>query len=400
MKTLIRFVKTLWSVKTLTLILTLLLAFGLRAQVISDKTNEIVLDFDKTGKISLPEIQWVSPRLAFTNTQEQRVQIKANVTSGRPLNKVIVNIKKDKYGRAVGSRSADMDDQFNVEIDLTLRLFDGENWIEIVAENEDGGIVKDYRNIRVGLDAISDAVTLNRKDYALLFATNKYDNWSDLVNPVFDVQSIAKELKERYGFEVEIVLDAEQNVVMTKLREYAQRNYQPQDQLFIFFAGHGVYDEVFGEGFLVAKNSIKNDVGKNSYVSHNRIRNNINNIGCEHIFLIMDVCFGGTFDPVLASSRASVYEQTNDQEYLVKKLSKKTRKYLTSGSKEYVSDGVPGHHSPFAKNLLEALKSNGGSDRILILDEIKLYMERLKTTPRFGEFGSDEKGSDFVFVAN
>lgn len=113
----------------------------------------------------------------------------------------------------------------------------------------------------------------------------------------------------------------------------------------------------------------------------------------------MDVCFGGTFDPILAASRASFYEETNDQEYLVKKLSKKTRKYLTSGSKEYVLDGIPGHHSPFAANLLEGLKSNGGSDRILILDEIKSYMERLQTIPRFGQFGSYENGSDFVFVA-
>ena len=79
--------------------------------------------------------------------------------------------------------------------------------------------------------------------------------------------------------------------------------------------------------------------------------------------------------------------------------SKKTRKYLTSGSKEYVSDGVAGGHSPFARNMLEALKSNGGEDRILILDEIKAYMERLKSTPRFGSFGTDENGSDFVFIA-
>ena len=248
------------------------------------------------------------------------------------------------------------------------------------------------------MDAIADAVMVDRKDYALLIATDKYDNWNDLVNPVFDAMSIGKELEERYGFIVEVVTDPDQDEVMTKLREYAQKNYKPQDQLLIFFAGHGQYDDVFGEGFLVARNSVLNDASKNTYISHNRIRSNINNIQCEHIFLVMDVCFGGTFDPVLASARGA-YEETNDQEYLVKKLSKKTRKYLTSGSKEYVSDGIRGQHSPFARNIIEALKTNGGEDRILILDEIKLYMERLQTTPRFGEFGDDEQGSDFVFVA-
>ncbi|MFC2126525.1 caspase family protein [Bacteroidota bacterium] len=189
-----------------------------------------------------------------------------------------------------------------------------------------------------------------------------------------------------------------QDEVMVKLREYAQRTYKPQDQLMVFFAGHGHYDDVYGEGYVVARNSLANDEGKNTYISHNRIRNNINNIQCEHIFLVMDVYFGGMFDPVLASAR-NVYEDTRDREYLAKKLSMKTRKYLTSGSKEYVSDGIIGQHSPFAKRFIEAMKSNGGEDRILILDEIKLHMERLQTTPRVGEFGDDEKGSDFVFVA-
>ena len=376
-----------------------LISFCSSAQIVADKTNEIVLNFRGEGlTTSLPSIEWIFPRLEYTNSQDTRVQVKAKITSSQPLKNVVISVKRGKEEKAIGKRTADMDDKFNVEIDLSMRVMDGENWIEIVAENEEGGMVKDYRSIRVGQDAIADAVMVDRKDYAILFATNKFDNWSDLVNPIYDADAIAKELTERYGFIVEIVKDAEQNDVMTKMRELAQRKYKPQDQLLIFFAGHGVYDEVFGEGFVVAKNSIRNDVSKNTYISHNRIRSNIDNIPCEHIFLAMDVCFGGTFDPVLASSRAAAYEETNDQEYLVKKLSKKTRKYLTSGGKEYVSDGVRGHHSPFAAGMLEALKTNGGPDRILILDELKLYMERLKTTPRFGVFGSVEKGSDFVFV--
>lgn len=377
-----------------------ILAFSSWSQIVSDKTNTVVLDFSGEAiNTSLPSIEWVYPSLEYTNTQDKRVSLKADITSSVPLENVVLNIRQGKDGKTLGKRAADMDDRFNVSIDLSLNLFDGENWIEIEARNQDGGTVKDHRSIRVGMDAISDAVMIDRKDYALLFATNRYDNWNDLYNPIFDAEAIAKELEERYGFVVEIVKDNNQDEVMTKLREYGQREYKPQDQLFIFFAGHGVYDEVFGEGFVVAKNSIKNDVSKNSYISHNRIRSNINNIPCEHIFLTMDVCFGGTFDAQLASARSAVYEAIDDREYLVKKLSKKTRKYLTSGGKEYVSDGIRGQHSPFARNFLEALKTNGKEDRILILDEIKLYMERLQTTPRFGAFGADEKGSDFVFVA-
>jgi len=370
------------------------------AQIIADRTNDISISFnDPSINTSLPSIEWIVPRLEYTNTEESQVSIQAEVVSIVPLKEVVVSIKKERDGEPFGKRSIDLDEEaLKAVIDQDLRMMDGENWIEISAITEEGGIVYDYRSIRVGMDAIANAVLLDRKDYGLLFATDKYDNWNDLVNPVYDAQSIAEELESRFGFQVEVVQDANQNEVMTKLRDYAQLNYKPQDQLFIFFAGHGQYDDVFGEGFLVAKNSVRNDESKNTYISHNRIRNNINNIPCEHIFLVMDVCFGGTFDPVLAASR-STYEKTDNREYLVRKLSLKTRKYLTSGSKEYVSDGVRGQHSPFAQQMIAALKSNGGEDKILILDEIKLYMDRLQTTPRFGEFGEDVQGSDFVFVA-
>ena len=63
------------------------------------------------------------------------------------------------------------------------------------------------------------------------------------------------------------------------------------------------------------------------------------------------------------------------------------------------SDGIAGQHSPFARKFLEALKSNGGGDRILTLTELNLFMERIKTTPRYGDFGDNDKGSDFLFLA-
>ena len=77
----------------------------------------------------------------------------------------------------------------------------------------------------------------------------------------------------------------------------------------------------------------------------------------------------------------------------------KTRRYLTSGGKEYVPDGTPGHHSPFARKFLEALRSYGGQDHIITLAEMVLFFERLAPEPRYGEFGSNEPGSDFLFIA-
>ena len=377
----------------------LLILPSVSAQIVADRTNSINLDLSRSLSTVLPEITWEYPRQEYTNSEENQIGIKAAVRSNVPLKEVKLTIKKSLDEEPLNSKNLELSSTLSADIEMNLFLTEGQNYVVITAENNQGGIVSDSRSVLIGMDALKDAIAIDRKDYALLFATDRYDNWNDLVNPINDAETIGKELTDRYGFEVEIVKDANQDDVFTKLRQYAQRNYKPQDQLFIFFAGHGQYDETFGEGYIVAKNSLANDQAKTSYISHNRLRNNINNIPADHIFLTMDVCFGGTFDAVLAGSRSAAYEETDDETFIVKKLSLKTRKYLTSGSKEYVSDGIAGQHSPFARKFLEALKSNGGGDRILTLTELNLFMERLKTTPRFGDFGENEKGSDFLFLA-
>jgi hypothetical protein len=128
----------------------------------------------------------------------------------------------------------------------------------------------------------------------------------------------------------------------------------------------------------------------------------INGIPNEHIFLAIDACFGGVFDPYIknATHRGSddLYRETGQYEYIVRKLKFRTRRYLTSGGKEYVPDGNPGSHSPFVRKFLEALRSYGGEDNILTLSEIKSHLERINPEPRYGEFGSNDPGSDFLFV--
>jgi hypothetical protein len=218
---------------------------------------------------------------------------------------------------------------------------------------------------------------------------------------VRDARTIESVLKEKYGFTTEVVENPSQQEINDKLYEYNTRKFDPQDQLLIFIAGHGIFDETLGQGYLVASNSQFNDKGKSSYIPHVLLRETIDRIKCEHIMLVMDVCFGGTFDPTLTRTRAAeAMDEVADQQYLVKKLTKRTRKFLTSGSKEYVSDGAPGRHSPFAEKMLMALKEiGGGTGRLLTISELQTYFLRLPSEPRFGPFGTDDPASDFVFVA-
>jgi hypothetical protein len=370
------------------------------AQNFSERTNEIRLDLPNTQiNTSLPVIRWITPQLPYTNSQRNDLVVEGEVTSDIVLKEIHFSVS-DSENNAREKKIEIEANAHSKAFKQTLSLPDGQHVLKITVVNIKGGQVSSSRTVLVGKDAIADAVSIDRKDYAILFATDKYDHWSDLVNPVEDAQAIAEELKSRYGFEVEVVENPTQEDVFIKISEYVQRKFKPQDQLLIFFAGHGYFDDTFGEGFVVAKNSLEDDKAKTSYISHSRLRSVINNIPCEHIFLTMDVCFGGTFDPVIAKERGeSLYKEATQSEFLVRKLSYKTRKYLTSGGKTYVSDGVAGKHSPFALKLLQALKDSGGNDRILTIEEIRSYVEKLVPEPRSGSFGDDNPASDFVFVS-
>jgi hypothetical protein len=371
-----------------------------RAQSFSNKTNTITLDYSRpVVATSLPEILWTTPKIESSVSSTESIMLDVMIRSEVPLKNIVLIVGNGGENHEKKIPLADNERIYSLK--QNIKLFNGDNSIKLTVENANGGKVSSMRMVLVGKDEIADAVDANRKDYALIFATDKYENWDDLVNPVSDAQMIGAILKDKYGFTPEIIENASLEEITDKLYDYNTRKFNPQDQLFVFFAGHGYYDEVLGEGYVVASNSLKNDKGKNSYLAHQTLRQRLENIKCEHIFLAMDVCFGGTFDPVLAKARAGeAMDEATDTQYLVRKLTKRTRKYLTSGSKEYVSDGIPGKNSPFAAKFIQALREvGGGSGRILTLAELSTYFQKLQTEPRSGSFGSDDAASDFVFVA-
>ena len=76
------------------------------------------------------------------------------------------------------------------------------------------------------------------KDYALLFAVENYTSWRPLSYPIDDAEAIAKDLKEFYGFEVEIVRDPDKKTIQDKLLEYTKRSFAGDAQLLVYFSGH------------------------------------------------------------------------------------------------------------------------------------------------------------------
>jgi hypothetical protein len=374
------------------------------AQNLSTKSHDFKVDFSDPKNLketSVPLIQWITPVNETVLLREPKLPLKIEISSSIAIKEINLSVKEKNLAVMRGSQTIKPkpEEQHKIVIDKDITILEGVNILEITVENTDGIVSKSFRIVHAGETALADAAKLNRHDYALFFITDKYDNWNPLVNPIFDGRAIAAQLEKYYGYKIEIVENPSQDQIFRKLREYSERKYQPLDQLMIFFAGHGYFDESFKEGFVVVKESLKDDPGKTSYVSYNRLRNVINVIPCEHVMLMMDVCFGGTFDDAIASAReVDAYKEVSQSEFIIRKLAVKTRRYLTSGGKTYVSDGIPGKHSPFAKRVLDALSTFGGTDGILTLTELFPYVEKLNPEPRLGKFGDDAPGSEFVFV--
>lgn len=350
-----------------------------------------------------PVIIWLSPDQVSSTLEAKKTTVKVGVNSKAKMKNVMLLVNGMQPGehRGLGASSPDAL-KFDTFIEKEIELSEGPNEIKITAENEKGEISIESRMINV---KSAPALALApRTDYALMFATNDYDEWGDLVNPVFDAEAIKKDLEELYGFKVELVKDPTKSVFLSKLREYSQKNYLPDDQLFIFIAGHGKFDPLIKDGYVVTKDSKLADENNETYISFSDLRTRIDNNPCRHVFLTMDACFGGTFDQAIAKRGADDDEDFTgfnaaiQQDLIKRKLQYKSRIYLTSGGKEYVSDGRPGRHSPFATNFLEALRSGGGRMRVLTSAVIYSFAEAGKQVPRYGTFGDNEPGSEFVFV--
>jgi len=242
------------------------------------------------------------------------------------------------------------------------------------------------------------------KDYALIFATDEYNDseWKHLSNPVNDGQALSDELSSEFAFNTELVTNATLDTVMKTLSRYQDKAYEPDDQLLIFFAGHGTYDPKNKRGFVVTSDSRHDDTWHRSYIDYAMLRETLTAItNCNHILLILDVCYGAAIDDRISNSPfrgGDEYRETDPVQLISRKMKRPSRLYLTSGGIDYVPDGRPGMHSPFTRKLLEALSSHGGKLGVLTMQQVRAVLEPVIPEPHAGEF-ADCPGGDFLFIS-
>ncbi|MGQ0642726.1 MAG: caspase family protein [Gemmatimonadaceae bacterium] len=245
------------------------------------------------------------------------------------------------------------------------------------------------------------------KTVALLVGTDTYNasgEWARLSSPVLDANTIAKTLAGEFGYDTAVVRNASKSDVIRQIVAHGRRAAGDDDWSLIFIAAHGYFDEERSQGYLVFKDSKprNEDVGRSSYLSLTELRGIVEGFRGGHVLLVIDACYAGTIDPDIrfGTDRAARATQREMEESLLRRAQYKSRIYLTSGGKEYVPDGRPGVHSPFAGAFLGALRQASNDGAALTFNQIVGHMAAaaVQPLPRHNNFRGHEPGGDFLLV--
>lgn len=280
-----------------------------------------------------------------------------------------------------------------------LPLSKGENLVSLIAISNKG--IMNEKKLVIDCIAENAAVAgeslpeiARGKFFALLIGINEYqyDEINDLDNPVRDAQSLYDVLISKYSFEKE-------NIIFLKNPTYAEMfstldklgsKLTSTDNLLIFYAGHGYWDDKAKVGYWLPSDASRGS--KVNWFSNSQLRDLLGGIQTRHTLLIADACFSGA----IFKSRAAFTETPQGIQKLYEIPS---RKAMTSG---IFSQEVP-DESMFIKYLVKKLDEN--KEQFLTSESLfsnlkPAVMSNSANIPQYGVIQNvgDEGGGDFIFV--
>ena len=91
--------------------------------------------------------------------------------------------------------------------------------------------------------------------HALIIGINEYQQWPQLRTAVKDATVLSQVLVERYGFDKDRVIlrtdaAATRRQITADIRALAT-SMKPDDNLLVYFAGHGQLDDLTGDGYWI-----------------------------------------------------------------------------------------------------------------------------------------------------
>jgi|GEM_PF-729935 len=231
------------------------------------------------------------------------------------------------------------------------------------------------------------------QNYCVLIAAQNYADSSipSLDHPIADAIKLKMVLKSSYDFPEKNIITLFNPQTSDFRRQLLELSniIQPEDNLVIFYAGHGIWVEKEKKGFwLMTDADYKNT---KTWLSNKDVLEMIAKLPARHTLLITDACFSG-----------SVFKSRGipaNMPVVIKAMDNKiSRVAITSGNDTEVPD-----ESVFMKYLVKALSENKDkyltAQKMFINKIIEAVMTETKTEPRYGTLElAGHIGGDFIFT--
>jgi len=331
------------------------------------------------GAGSAGEIQWLSPAFNLINTSEGTYRIQANVKGREQIRVVNFFLNGNFYKNYIPTGQTNNQMAINENLDLKF----GNNRIRIEAITATNKKLESEVNINYDLS--------NAKFYALIIAIQDYadPNINDLDEPIRDASRFYNVIKTKYTFTEENILflknPTKADIIGTL---HQMRNVvKPEDNLLIYYAGHGFWDEEMMTGYWLPSDASRDNPV--NWLPNTDLTNYLNALKTKHTLLIADACFsGGIFKTRSAFTSLTAIEK-------LYKLP--SRKAITSGTLTEVPD-----KSVFLDFLIRRLDEN--MDTYLASEQLfsSLRIAVMNNSPNIPQYGTiqnvGDEGGDFIFI--
>ncbi len=192
---------------------------------------------------------------------------------------------------------------------------------------------------------------------ALIIGNNNHKFMPPLESAINDAKAVEQVLRDRYGFKTTLLLDADRYQVLAALNTL-RTQLTDQDNLLIYYAGHGELDQVNNRGYWLPVDA-EADSSAN-WISSIQITDVLNAMTAKQILLVADSCYSGMLTRAAVARLDAGMSEEERLRWLKAMATKRARLVLSSGGVQPVLDGGGGDHSVFAAAFLKVLEENRG----------------------------------------
>jgi len=193
--------------------------------------------------------------------------------------------------------------------------------------------------------------------FALVIGNSRYEHLPPVPTAEHDAKALEAVLRDSYGFQVTLLLDATNAKILSTLYTLSQ-SLAENDNLVVFYAGHGRRDLRNRRGWWLPVDATADD-SRTNWLPNQDISDRLALIPARHILVLADASYVG--DITRGTPQPEPQKMTDAQwaQYVENTKRRKARLALSSGADEPVGGGSGGS-SKFAKTLVEVLERQQG----------------------------------------